>query len=53
MTISSPEPTITALIMSPGPSCRRMPAKSVGAGLTSAEADTAAPVFSSVITKQT
>ena len=32
VTISSPEPTMTALMIRPGPSWRRMPAKSRGAG---------------------
>ena len=32
VTISSPEPTMTALMIRPGPSCFRMPGKLVGAG---------------------
>ena len=35
VTISSPEPTIEAVMMSPGPSCRRMPPTEVGAGWVS------------------
>ena len=33
--ISSPEPTMVAVMISPGPRCLRMPLKSVGAGLGS------------------
>ncbi len=33
VTINSPEPTMIALMMRPGPTCRSMPGQSVGAGL--------------------
>ena len=32
VTISSPEPTIDAVMIRPGPSCRRIPPNEVGAG---------------------